>query len=115
MLGVVLIGEGSECLDSVLVFLDTARRRALLREGGCGRSFLIPCGRASINDQSIVHNKYAWLTYFRLLAPSVAVQLSGCFVLLDAGPYRLEGGGVRSRFILPDRSWRHLATMLNKD
>jgi hypothetical protein len=48
-----------------------------------------------------VHNKCEWLTYFRLLAPSVAAQLSGCFVLLDAGPYRLEGGGVRTRFILP--------------
>jgi hypothetical protein len=29
-----------------------ACRRALLGEESCGRSFLIPCGRASINDQS---------------------------------------------------------------
>jgi hypothetical protein len=36
------------------------------------------------------HNQCEWLTYFRLLAPSVAAQLFGCFVLLDAGPYRLE-------------------------
>jgi hypothetical protein len=40
-----------------------------------------------------------WLTYFRLLVPSAAAQLLGCFVLLDAGPYRLEGGGVRRVYI----------------
>lgn len=36
--------------------------------------------------------------YVRLLAPSIAAQLFGCFVLLDVGPYRLEGGGTRSGF-----------------
>jgi hypothetical protein len=51
--GVLLVREGSRCLDSVLVFLDTARcRRALLREGGCGRSFLIACDSVPTNDQS---------------------------------------------------------------
>src|SRR5579862_354589 len=47
-----------------------------------------------------VHDRFEWLTYFRLLAPSVAVQLFGCFGLLDAGPYRLEGGET-SGFISP--------------
>ncbi len=57
MLGVLVIAEGSWCLGSVFVSLDTVRswrccRRRLLRGEDCGRSFLIPCGRASINDQS---------------------------------------------------------------
>jgi hypothetical protein len=35
------------------VFVSLERcRRALLQEGSCNGSFLIPCGRASINDQS---------------------------------------------------------------
>ena len=50
-----------------------------------------------------VHDRCEWLTYVRLLAPSIAAQLFGCFVLLDAGPYRLEGGGITSGFILPLR------------
>ncbi len=50
-----------------------------------------------------VHDRCVWLTYVRLLAPSIAAQLFGCFVLLDAGPYRLEGGGITSGFILPLR------------
>jgi hypothetical protein len=55
--GVLLVGEGSGCLDSVFVSLDTVHswrccRRRLLRGEDCGRSFLIPRGRASINDQS---------------------------------------------------------------
>jgi hypothetical protein len=41
------------------------------------------------------------MAYLGLLALSFAAQLSGCFVLLDAGPYRLEGGGGRRWFILP--------------
>jgi hypothetical protein len=41
------------------------------------------------------------MAYLGLLALRVAAQLFGCFVLLYAGPYRLEGGGVRSGFILP--------------
>ncbi len=101
MPGVLLVGEGSGCLGSVFVSLDTVRswrrcRRGLLRGEGCGRSFLTPCGRASINDQS----KYTTdaNTYVRLLAPSIAAQTFGCFVLLDVGPYRLEGGGTRSGF-----------------
>jgi len=61
--GVLLVGEGSGCLGSVFLSLDTVRswghcissRRALVREDNCGRSFLIPCGRFPINDQS----KYA--------------------------------------------------------
>jgi hypothetical protein len=47
-----------------------------------------------------VHDRCEWLAYSRLLAPGVAAQLSGCFGLLDAGPYRLEGGGVTGEFIL---------------
>ena len=35
------------------------------------------------------------------MAPGVAAQLSRCFGLLDAGLYRVEGGGVTSGFILP--------------
>lgn len=42
-----------------------------------------------------------WPPYFRLLAQSVAAKLFGCFGSFDAGPYRLEGGGVRSGLILP--------------
>ena len=34
-----------------------------------------------------VNDRCEWLTYFRLLVPSVAAQLFGCFGLLDAGPY----------------------------
>jgi hypothetical protein len=41
------------------------------------------------------------MAYFRLLAQNVAAQLFGCFGLLDAGPYRVEGGGVTSGFVLP--------------
>ena len=55
---------------------------------------MIPCGGASINGQSKPGR--GWLTYFRLWAPSVAAQLFGSFCLLDAGPYRLEGGGAIS-------------------
>ena len=74
-------------MGSVFASLDTVRswRRAFF-----GRPFLIPCGRASVNDQS----KYTTgvkLTYFRLGAPSIAARLLEGFVLLDAGPYRLEG------------------------
>ncbi len=106
MPGVLLVGKGSECLGLMFVSLDIVRsrqrcRRGLLRGKSCGLSFLIPCGRASINNQSKCTTGDRWLTYFRLLAPSVAAQLFGCFVLLDAGPYRLEGGGVTSGFILP--------------
>jgi hypothetical protein len=50
-----------------------------------------------------VHDRCEWLTYVRLLAPSIAAQLFGCFVLLGVGPYRLEGGGITSGFILPLR------------
>lgn len=39
------------------------------------------------------------MAYFRLLASSVAAQLFGCFGLLDAGPYRLEGGGAGGVYI----------------
>jgi hypothetical protein len=45
-----------------------------------------------------VHDGCEWLTYVRLLAPSIAAQHFGCFVLIDVGPYRLEGGGTRSGF-----------------
>jgi hypothetical protein len=41
------------------------------------------------------------MAYLGLLALRVAAQLFGYFVLLDAGPYRLEGGGATSGFILP--------------
>jgi len=41
------------------------------------------------------------MAYLGLLALRVAAQTFGCFVLLDAGPYRLEGGGVTGGFILP--------------
>ena len=41
------------------------------------------------------------MAYRGPLALTVAAQLFGCFVSLDAGPYRLEGGGVTSEFILP--------------
>jgi hypothetical protein len=40
------------------------------------------------------------MVYLGLLA-LVAAQPFGCLVLLDEGPYRLEGGEVRSEFILP--------------
>jgi hypothetical protein len=40
------------------------------------------------------------MVYLGLLALRVAAQLFGYFVLVDAGPYRLEGG-VTSGFILP--------------
>jgi hypothetical protein len=53
----------------------------------------------SVKDQSTYTT--SGMAYFRLLAPSVVARLFGCFGLLDAGPYRLEGGGVRSGFILP--------------
>jgi len=39
-----------------------------------------------------VHDRCEWLTYVRLLAPSIAAQHFG------VGPYRLEGGGTRSGF-----------------
>jgi hypothetical protein len=105
VIGVLRFGEGSGYFGSVFLSLDTVRswarcissRRMLLREEA---SFLIPCGRASMNNQSKAHDRREWLTYFRLLAPSVAVHFFGCFGLLDAGPYRMEGG-VTSRFILP--------------
>jgi hypothetical protein len=41
------------------------------------------------------------MAYLGLLAVRVVAQLFGCFVLLDEGPYRLEGGGVRCEFMLP--------------
>jgi len=41
------------------------------------------------------------MAYLGLLTLRVAAQLFGCFVLLDAGPYRLEAGGVTSGLILP--------------
>jgi hypothetical protein len=41
------------------------------------------------------------MAYLSLLALRVAAQLFGCFVLLNAKPYRLDKGGVTSRFILP--------------
>jgi hypothetical protein len=41
------------------------------------------------------------MAYLGVLALRVAAQLFGCFVLLDAGPYRLEGGERTSGFILP--------------
>src|ERR1700710_1110589 len=90
----LLARERSVCLGWVFVALDTARscRRcscALLREESCGRFFLIPCGRASINDQLKYTTGMNGLLTFVFL------------YWLDAGPYRLEGGGVRSRFILP--------------
>ncbi len=102
----LLFGEGSGCFGSVFLSLDIVRswarwlssRRALLREE---TTFLIPCGRASINVQSKYTTGVNGLTYFRLLAPSVAAQLFGGFGFLGAGPYRLEGGGVTSGFILP--------------
>jgi hypothetical protein len=103
------------CWCSVFEALGSWRRcrRALLRGGSCGRSFLIPCGSVpindqskhatgvnsllssfgtSINDQSEYTTGDEWHTYFRLLAPSVAAQLFGCFVVLDAGPYQMEEG-----------------------
>jgi len=80
-------------LGSVFASLDTVRalRRALLREGGC-RSFLIPCGRVSVNDQS-TYTTSVKLIYFRLGALDIAARILEGFVLLDAGPYRLEEGG----------------------
>jgi hypothetical protein len=41
------------------------------------------------------------MAYLGLLAVRVVAQLFGCLVLLDEGPYRLEGGGVRCEFMLP--------------
>src|SRR5882724_895698 len=41
------------------------------------------------------------MAYLGLFALKVASQVFGCFDLFDAGPYRLEGGGVSGRFILP--------------
>jgi hypothetical protein len=41
------------------------------------------------------------MAYLGLLALRVAAQLFKWFVLLDAGPYRLEGGGVTNGLILP--------------
>jgi hypothetical protein len=41
------------------------------------------------------------MAYLGLLALRVVAQPFGCFVLLDAGPYQLEEGGIRSGFILP--------------
>jgi hypothetical protein len=76
--GVLLVGEGSGCLGSVFVFLDTVRcRRTLLREGDYG----LPCGRVPINDQSEYKTGMNGLLTFVFLAPSLAAQLSGCFVL----------------------------------
>ena len=55
-------------------------------------------------QQSVkVHNWCEWLTYVHLLTLSIAAQLFECFVLLDVGPYQLEGGGITSGFILPLR------------
>jgi hypothetical protein len=53
-----------------------------------------------------VHDRCKWLTYVRLLAPSIAAQTFGCFVLLDVGPYRLVGGGTRSGFYVAAKSTR---------
>jgi len=39
------------------------------------------------------------MAYMGLLALRVAAQAFGCFVLLDVGPYRLEGERVTSRYI----------------
>ncbi len=54
MPGVLLVGERSGCLGSVFVPLRSWRRfrPVLLRGESCGRSFLVTCGRASMNDQS---------------------------------------------------------------
>jgi hypothetical protein len=41
------------------------------------------------------------MAYLGLLALRVTAQLFGCFVLLDAKPYRLEEGAVTSGFVLP--------------
>lgn len=93
-----LAGDGTGCLSSVFVCLDTvcSWRRALRREESCCRSFLIPRGSVLINDQS----KHATGVNGLLSSfgtPSIAARL---FVLLDAGPCRLEGEGVRRGFIL---------------
>ncbi len=61
---------------------------------------MVCCGRSSVNDQSKYTTGVNGLFTFAFLALSIAAQLFGCFVLLDAGPYRLEGGGVRSGLIL---------------
>jgi hypothetical protein len=106
--GVLLVGEGSECFGSVFLSLDTVRpgggcvssRRALWQEVECGRFFLIPWGRFPINDQSKYTvtgtNGLPWSLRIEGCHPSVWM-----FDLLDAGPYRLEGGGISSGFILP--------------
>ena len=95
----LLVGEGSGCLSSVFVSLDTEAcaftRRKLW-------SFFLDTLWPRFYQRSVkVNDRCEWLTYFRLLAPSTAAQLFGCFGLLDAGPYRLEGGGITSGFILP--------------
>ena len=92
--------ERSEFLDSVFVPLDVRScRRALVREWSCDRSFLITRGRASTQQSVKVHDGCEWLTYSRL--GSVAAQLFGYLVLLDAGPYRLGEEGQGGWFILP--------------
>jgi hypothetical protein len=40
---------------------------------------------AFLSDQS-EHNGYKWPAHFRFLAPSLAAQRFGCFVLLGTGP-----------------------------
>lgn len=106
MLGVLVITEGSWRLGSVFVSLDTVSsrrccRRRLLRGVDCERSFLIPCGRASINDQP--KHTPMWITHARLLISSIAAQHFERFGLHDMGPCRLEGGLTTSALILPPR------------
>ena len=74
--------------------------RVLLREESCGRSFLILLWPRFYQRSGKVQDHDQRMAYFRLLAPSVAAQLFCCFVLLDIGPYRLDGGGETSGLIL---------------
>lgn len=94
-----MVREGSRCLDSALVSLDTVHpwlwcRRRLLRGECCGQFFLTPCGRASMDDQFKAHDRFERLAYFRVLTLSVGAQI---FALLDVGPFRPKGVGITSR------------------
>lgn len=96
----MLVEEGSGSLGSV-VFLDTVRRRRTLLRGSCGRSFLIPCGRLPINDQSKYTMVLVFLTFVaqhRVVPPN----FSGVSFCLRRGHIDWkEEGGTTGGFILP--------------
>jgi hypothetical protein len=75
--------EGSGCFGLVFLAWDAVRPwrscisswRALLRGDICGRFFLIPCGRASIEDQSKISQLtrlvewHTFVFWHRVLSP----------------------------------------------